>query len=120
MRIWWRFVIVGMLAATSNSPVLATQTVKEGTPLTRLTGLLNAYAAGDLGPLASPAKFVEDLRLSGKDWRSFVEVWVRRDGDVATSHRRRIAASLVLELIRAADPGSVDERTGFTSLLAWA
>jgi tetratricopeptide (TPR) repeat protein len=44
-------------------------------------------------------------------------MWVRRDGDVATPHRRRIAASLVLELIDAAD---VAERPGFTSLLAWA
>ena len=118
MRIWWRFVIVGMLAmAAATGPVLATQTTKEGTPLSRLAALLNDYAAGGLDSLATPAKFVEDLRLSGKDWRSFVEVWVRRDGDVPTPHRRRIAASLVLELIGAA---GVEERPGFTSILAWA
>ena len=118
MRICCRFVLVGTLAvAAVTRPVLATQTAKEGTPSSRLAGLLNEYAAGGLGPLASPAKFVEDLRLSGKDWRSFVEVWVRRDGDVPTPHRRRIAASLVLELIAAA---GVEERPGFTSVLAWA
>ena len=118
MRIWWSFAILGMLAVTATTrPVVATQTAKEGTASSRLDGLLNEYAAGGVGPLASPAKFVEDLRLSGKDWRSFVEAWVRRDGDVRTPHRRRLAASLVLELIGVA---SVAERPGFTSVLAWA
>ena len=118
MRIRWKFVSLAMLAvAAATSPVLATQGAKEETPLSRLTGLLNEYAAGGSGSLASPARFVEDLRLSGKEWRSFVEVWVRRDGDVPAPHRRRIAASLALELIRAA---RIEERLGFTSLLAWA
>jgi hypothetical protein len=118
MRIGWRFVILGMLAvAAATRPVLATQIPKEDPSLSRLAGLLNEYAAGGSDPLASPARFVEDLRLSGKDWRSFVEVWVRRDGDVQAPHRRRIAASLVLELIGAA---RVEEQAGLTSILAWA
>ena len=118
MRIWSSFVILGMLGvAAAARPVLAMQAAKEGTPLGRLAGLLNEYAAGGSRPLASPATFVEDLRLSGKDWRSFVEGWVRRDGDAATPQRRRIAASLVLELIRAA---GVEERPGFTGILGWA
>lgn len=67
-----------LMTLTSNySP---SQIAKEETPLDRLAGLLNEYAAGGFGPLASPAKSVEDLWLSEKDWRSFVEVWVRRDG----------------------------------------
>src|SRR5690349_8305261 len=118
MAIWWRFLILVMLsAAAATHQVSATQTAKEGTPVSRLAGLLDEYAVGGLGQLATPEKFVEDLRRSGKDWRSFVEVWVRRDGDAATPTRRRIAASLALELIRAAD---VEDRPGFTSVLAWA